>query len=278
MERITLHAARRWDRVEDQLHTTGLGGRVATTTTARILDSPQIGIRLGVTRTLELRANAARAERPPDFLELFGNQGSVAGNPALVPEHGENWDAGAAWSGGLASFHVTAEAAHFESRSRDLIVYVRNSPSSVKAQNISNARVRGAEFSLQLTAPAGLSLSASATRQSSVDQGDIPFWRGKQLPQRPEEQAFARIDWRNGPLRAGADVHYLGHNYLDRYNRDRVAARTLIGASLAFVPWLDGVLLTLEGKNLTDQRAHDVASFPLPGRSLFVSVQVRFGN
>ena len=35
--------------------------------------------------------------------------------------------------------------------------------------------------------------------------------------------------------------------------------------------------LTLEGKNLGDCAALDVAGFPLPGRSLFVSFDLRLG-
>ena len=84
--RLVLHAARRWDRVEDHLRSLVVGGTLASSDVARVLDSPQLGARLGLGRGLEVRANWARANRAPGFVELFGDQGSVTGNPALRPE------------------------------------------------------------------------------------------------------------------------------------------------------------------------------------------------
>ena len=70
------------------------------------------------------------------------------------------------------------------------------------------------------------------------------------------------------------DVFHLGPNFLDRSNRTRVAARALIGAGVWFE--LPGALrATLEGRNLGDRRATDVAGYPLPGRTLFVALESR---
>ena len=97
------------------------------------------------------------------------------------------------------------------------------------------------------------------------------------LPQRPEREGWARLDWTRSGLRAAVEVHHLGENWLDRANRQRVAARTLLGASLSVTPGLDALRVTLDGKNLGNQRAADVGGFPLPGRSVFLSCQLRFG-
>ena len=70
-------------------------------------------------------------------------------------------------------------------------------------------------------------------------------------------------------------MHYLGDNMLDPYNRLRVPSRTLLGASLAFSRQF--LTLTIEGKNLGDRRVSDVGGFPLPGRSLFVSLEAHAG-
>jgi hypothetical protein len=62
-------------------------------------------------------------------------------------------------------------------------------------------------------------------------------------------------------------------DFLDRANRQPTPARTLTGAtvSMRFGPLLRA---TIEGRNLGDVRAADVAGFPLPGRSLFVSCEL----
>ena len=277
-EWFTLHAAERWDRIQDRLRPVGVAGGAPRSDVARELDSPQLGTRIAGPRGFDLRANWARAERAPDFLELFGNQGSVLGNPELLPEQGENWDAGAAWSATLAPDVLGAvECIHFESRARDLIVFDRNSASSVKALNVSRALIRGEELSVRMSAPAGFSFSGSLSRQSSADEGAEPAYRGKRLPQRPEWQVYALLGWTMGRLRAAADVHYIGGNALDRYNSEWAASRALIGASVSMLVHRGGLRLALEGKNLGGGRATDVGGFPLPGRSVFFSCRARLG-
>lgn len=277
-ERLVLHAARRWDRIADRLRSLGVAGVLQSSDVTRVLDAPQLGMRLAARPGLELRANWARAARAPDFLELFGNQGSVLGNPALRPESAENWDAGLSGARALgADVTATLEWAHFESRARDLVVYVQNSQSSVRAQNVSRARIRGEELTLRLAGPRGGSASGSLTWQSARDEGPAPAWHGKRLPQRPEWQGYLRLEQAGRRTRASAEVQWIGDNFLDPYNGQRVPARALVGASVSLAPFARGPRLTLEGKNLGDERASDVGGFPLPGRSLFAAVEFRLG-
>jgi iron complex outermembrane receptor protein len=276
-DRLVMHAARRWDHLADRLRTVGVAGIVKRSDATRTLNAPQLGAWLSGPIGLELKANWARAQRAPDFLELFGNEGSVLGNAALKPEHGENWDAGARWSRARGAFSGAIEWAHFQSRPEDLILFVRNSQSSVRAQNVSRADIRGEEFSLELRSPGGLTAGGALTLQRARDRGIVPAWYGKRLPQRPERVAGAQLQWRRARFGAATNVQYIGDNFLDAYNRQRVTSRTLIGASLSAVPWAFGPRLTLESKNLGNRRATDVAGFPLPGRSVFVSCEARLG-
>lgn len=272
--RFVLHAARRWDRIEDHLRSFLVGGALSGSDVARVLDSPQVGARFGVGRGLEVRANWARANRAPGFVELFGDQGSVAGNPALRPESAENRDAGAAWRGRIGRGEAAFEWARFRSDARDLVVFVKNSPSSMKAQNFSRARIRGEEWSSRLELPWRLLLTAAWSWQSAINEGPLPaFWVGKRLPGRPSHQGRARLEWRGAGragLRAGAELELIGDNLLDPYNLQRVPERRLAGASLSVAPFPAALRLTLEGKNLLDDRAVDVGGFPLPGRSVFL--------
>ena len=277
-DRLTLHAARRWDRLYDRLRSSGVGGALVASDVVRELDSPQLGARLQVIRGLEVRANWARASRAPDFMELFGNQGSVLGNPALRPERAENRDVGLAWSGALpARAHGALEWAHFESRPRDLIVYMRNSQNNVRAQNVSSARIRGEELTARLTPRTGIAVMTSLTWQSAINLDTYRFWTGRRLPQRPGRQAYARLDLERGRVRAAADVQYIADNYLDPRNTYRVASRTLVGASLSLAAFSRAARVVLEGKNLGNSHVSDVGGFPLPGRSVFVSLDLRLG-
>ena len=162
----------------------------------------------------------------------------------------------------------------FRSDARDLVVFVKNSASSVKARNFSRARIRGEEWSARLALPRRLLFTAAWSWQSALDEGPLPeFWVGKRLPGRPSRQSRARLEWsaRGRPrLRAGVELEVIGDNMLDPYNQQRVAERRLAGASLSIAPFPAALRLTLEGKNLLDDRAVDVGGFPLPGRSVFL--------
>ena len=277
-DRVVLHAARRWDRIEDRLRSVTSLGRLQSTDVVREISAPQLGARIGVAGGLELKANWSRAERPPNFMELFGNQGSVLGNPALRPERGESWDAGARWAAAAASgLSGAVEWSHFESDTRDVILYVKNSQSSVRALNVSRGVIRGEEFSLSAGTRWGLSASASATLQQARDRGTARAYYGKRLPQRSERQANGRIEYRHARLGAGADLDFLGDNYLDQYNSapKHVASRTLLGAFLSVAVLGERMRFTVEGKNLGDRSVFDVGGFPLPGRSVFVSLDAR---
>lgn len=275
---VTVHAARRWDRLSDALRSVATGGGELRSDVVREIDSPQLGARIAPGSGLEFRANWANASRAPDFLELFGDEGSVRGNPALRPERTETWDAGGSWSGAVGpNARGALEWAHYESHARDLIAYVRTAPSSERAENISRARIRGEELSVRLSLAAGLSLTSALTWQTTLDQGDVPAWFGRRLPQHPERQAWVRADATRGPLHAVADVQFIGDDFLNRANTDRAPARSFVGASLSAEAW-PGLRITLEGKNLGDSRVSDFGGFPLPGRSVFASCEMRLGG
>ena len=278
-ERLTIHAARRWDRIVDHLRANGVAGLMTIADVARQLDSPQFGARVALPLGFDLRANWARAERAPDFLELFGNQGSVTGNPNLRPERGDNRDLGLGWSFSSGTREASFEWAYFDSRATDLILYWTNSPNTTRADNVSSARIRGEELSVRVRPIAPLAVSGSATWQSAIDTGPVSAWRGRRLPQRPGRQAYLRADVTHAALRASADLQYLGDDYRDRYNspRYRVASRTLVGASVS-AALRNAARIVVEGKNLGDRRVSDVAGYPLPGRSVFVSMEVRLGS
>ena len=277
-EGILLHLAARGDRLVDRIRWIEAGGLARANDVHRTLVSPQAGVRVTLPRRIELRVNASEARRAPDFLELFGNQGSVLGNPALDPERARTADIGLAWSASSGRrVTLDLDVAHFETRAEDMVVYVRHSQSSVRAENVSRARIRGEELTLRIAGPAAVSLTGSATRLDARDEGPVPYWNGRRLPLRPQFQSYARLDWRRRLFRVTGDVHAIGEDFLDRANLQPVPDRLLVGASLSFSPRAGRLRFTVEGKNLGDDRVSDVGGFPLPGRALFASCELRLG-
>jgi len=274
-ERLLLHAARRWDAQRETVSDTRSTGAVRTRSAERTLNAPQLGLRWAITDAVAFRGNWSRASRAPDLDELFGIDGSVTGNPDLRPESSESWDAGLAWTARAAGIAWTAEWSAHATHARDLILFERSSPRGARPVNVSAARLRGEEASLR-AAWRAFELSASTAWLSATDRSTISFYRGRRLPQRAGRQAFARLAWHEGRWSAASEVEYLGDTFLDRANFKRAPSRTLVALSVGARVGPAHVLL--EGRNLGDRLAEDVAGFPLPGRTLRAALTWDLGS
>lgn len=244
---------------------------------ADTLASPRLGARWDAAPGFSLFANGGRFYRQPTFLELFGNTGTILGNPDLEPEVGWSFDLGARYQ--LLPVLFT-EVTGFYRETRDLIVFEQNSQRTSIAQNVSRARALGVEVTGRARIRR-LELQGSFTAQDLEDRSATPFLRGNDLPGRPELQAFGRATIVDFAVEPFFEVDFTGKNFLDRANLVQSPNRTLLntGADLVLgrvVPELEGAGLLFEAKNLTDNRILDVAGYPLPGRSFFGSVRYEF--
>ena len=138
-----------------------------------------------------------------------------------------------------------------------------------------------------------LLLTTNYTHQDTRDESDDAFARGNQLPGRPAHEAYVRLElaWsRERPLPFGlarelwpgrvfTDVDLIADNVLtrSRVNPEIVPSRAYLGVGLQVtVPVVD-VVLAWEMKNVTDDQTADALRFPLPGRSMFITVSYGFG-
>ncbi|MGH9798677.1 MAG: TonB-dependent receptor plug domain-containing protein, partial [Candidatus Polarisedimenticolia bacterium] len=120
----------------------------------------RIGFRARLGGGWSLKGNAGRFFRIPDFIELFGDSGAIAGNPSLLPERGRSVDLGLVADlgpvDGAAPAGPRLQAARlqltlFETLAEDQIVFVGNPQRTVRAQNFGRARIRGVEADLALS-------------------------------------------------------------------------------------------------------------------------------
>ncbi|HUE31098.1 MAG TPA: TonB-dependent receptor [Verrucomicrobiae bacterium] len=293
-ERVALVPGLRWEVFRDDFPG-GTGVPAALQVRgARVRDflSPRLGLRVVPHPALTLLANAGRYAREPNLSELFGTRGVVVGNPRLRPETAFNRDGGfrltAPPLGPLA--HAALEYAYFDNQIDDLIVLVQNSQAIVRPENVTSAAVRGHEVSARGRLWERLGLTANYTHQHARDTGDVTFLRGKQLPGRPADEAFARLELAWSPLhplprvprlwpgRLFYEANVIADNFLDRANVRQVGSRVLHDVGLELGLPLAGVRLTLEAKNVGDDRTRDALGFPLPGRALFATVSYGLGG
>ena len=221
-----------------------------------------------ITHQLTLKSSVSQLARIPTLEELFGNRGTVHGNRDARPEDVFTRDVGVIATHGALEAQLSA----YRSDADDLLVWVQNSQNSSVAQNISAARMEGLELSARGTWRAW-SGDLAWTRQWTKDQGQVAYWRGKELPGRPRDEASLGLSTQQGPVRGFGEVHALSAFWLDRYNQQKVPARTLVdlGATYAFAEGTTDIVL--ECRNVGDVHAQDFGGYPLPGRSWALGVR-----
>jgi iron complex outermembrane receptor protein len=285
-ERLAVVPGLRWELVHDDFP--GAAG-------ARSEDflTPRLGVRATPVAAVTLLGNVGRYARVPNLTELFGDRGAIRGNSALRPEEALNGDVGFRLTppphGPLA--HVALEYAYFDNTIDDLIVLVQQSQGIVRPENVTAARIRGHEVAARARLWARVGVVANYTHQDARDVGDVPSLRGTQLPGRPADEGYGRLElsWsarhplplagpRLWPGRLYYETNVIGGNALDRANLRHVGSRVLheVGADVRLP--VGGLRLGVEVKNLGDDRTADALGFPLPGRAVFGTVSWGFGR
>jgi iron complex outermembrane receptor protein len=261
--------------------------------------SPRVAARARLADGVAVKGSAGRYFRAPTLVESFGDRGYVVGNPSLRAETGLSADAGLVIApadryGAVDRLYL--ELAGFASRSTDTIVQVPTAGLATVSLNLGDALIGGGELGLSARLHRTVTASLSYTFLESRQSDTMPSYQGKRLPQRPRHELYARVD---AARRVGgrllilwSDLSLTSGNYLDAANLRRVPARAFVGAGVKLEP-MAGLLVGVEGKNLTDQRVEtvelsppprpdltsspravtDFFGYPLPGRAIYATAE-----
>ena len=126
----------------------------------------------------------------------------VQGHAALSPELSDGVEAAVAWRHGGQELQLVA----FEQRLRDMIELRLVSPGTTPGtgtyvyENLSRARFRGLEASWLQRLGGGFTLNLG------YQYLDAHNAQGQRLDRRPRHAATARLDWQQGPWKAGVDL------------------------------------------------------------------------
>ncbi|MCA9602521.1 MAG: TonB-dependent receptor [Polyangiales bacterium] len=235
----------------------------------------------GVLPWLTLHASGASAVRVPSMVELFGDRGYLVGDSRLRPETSYTVDGGLTAGGRVGAADGHLEARGFATWTRDLIRYALTSQFQTVPENIARARLLGAE----LEASGGVRLGGdegtlrglvTATWLRAVDVG-----LDRTLPLRPKLQLYARPEW-TGPgvafidtVTLYADVTHVGSNFGDAANLVVLQARTRVGVGAVFGMAKGRLDAAFSIRDLGDTRGQDVLGFPLPGRTVFLTLTAK---
>lgn len=280
-QRLVVTATERFERQTNEFFDEGGALGLPPTPRGRFAEhnrSPSVGVRWQATPFLTVKGNAGRYYRLPTFLELFGNVGSVTGNASLVPEEGLNRDAGVVVAIDRAGPIRAAlfEVVYLDNEVDNLILFFPNSQRTSRPVNIGSARIRGVELSAAAGLGRQLRVAANYTHLDAKDTSDIPYYAGNQLPSRPRHEAGASATYARGVWRLTYELRLIGANFLDRANRQEASRRDLHNVVVGLETPVPGVTLSFEARNLADDHVTDVAGYPLPGRSFYMTLSYRY--
>ncbi|MBA3456456.1 MAG: TonB-dependent receptor, partial [Deltaproteobacteria bacterium] len=263
-----------------------------------VVPSPRLSARSLVTSDVAIKGSAGWYARLPTLLEVFGNRGYIVGTPDLEPERGPSVDLGAVWAPEKALGEVDrilVAGNLFANRAHDTIAIINYAGFVARAENIGTTQGYGAELVASGRLAKTVSVTASYTRLVTEQISNDVSVDGKAVPRRPGHVLYARTDVvRTLAGRVAAvwlDGTWQAESALDAANRARVPGRLLLGSG-ARVEIAGGLAVAISITNLTDDRVAyvpldpapspaltqtptpltDVAGFPLPGRSYYLSL------
>jgi iron complex outermembrane receptor protein len=267
----------------------------AQSTVVRTQWSPQVGVGLRIVTTDTWAADglvsAGLASRAPSFFELYGAEGTVVGNPGLRSERRAGGDAGlrAGSTDGDVGWQV--HYTFFDRRVDDLIVMAENGQGVAIPRNLQSAAIRGHELEAMIGWRQHLSVRGHYTLMDALQRSPDPTLQGQRLPWRSVHSGFVELTGSLHWFAASWQLDAASDWYLDEREQRPIPARVLQNASVLVRPPLAGApQLELTVQNLTDQRVQsveipdggqgvrvpraiaDFGGFPLPGRSVFVTL------
>ncbi len=229
-----------------------------------------------------LFANLSRYQRQPTLGELYGAGILVRGNAGLRPELGLSADAGAraVLRGGGFSLH--AEASAFVRRASDLVTYARAAQGYVVPINVGRARVAGLELGVGARALEHVELGCNVTLLDPRDttagrrlQNDfLPFMSRLVLAPRLLLTTGELSGYALSHAELAADLTYLSNRFADAAGLIVIPDQATLGVTAAG-SWFSGVVVSrVRVANVLDTQRFDIVGYPLPGRSLYVSLEV----
>ncbi len=229
-----------------------------------------------------LFANLSRYQRQPTLGELYGAGILVRGNAGLRPELGLSADAGARAVLRIAAVSLHAESSAFVRSASDLVTYARAAQGYVVPVNVGRARVAGLELGVGARAFEHLEVGCNV---SLLDPRDTTAGRRLQndlLPFMSRLVLAPRLLVTTGELAGhalnraelGADLTYLSNRFADAGGLIVIPDQATLGVTAAG-SWLAGGIVTrVRLANVLDTQRFDIVGYPLPGRSVYASLEV----
>lgn len=240
-------------------------------------------------KTFAAAVHGGYVSRAPSFLERFGVLGGYLPTANLRGESAWAVDGGVRASKKIGALRLSGEATGFATYANDLIVFTTQGQlRELKAENIGRAWIAGLE------ARAGakwkpFELRASYTLMGTQNDSGCALGVCPPLPGRPRHDLVIDALATVGLVRFRWGLDVLAGMRADDAGTIEIPARALQSIGVKFMPW-PGLEWALDVRNLFDERTAtypgflpgetlqkpiaDALGFPLPGRSVLLSVRI----
>lgn len=233
-------------------------------------------------RRFDVYANAGKYHRLATLGELHGASLLVRGNSNLLPEEGESYEVGARYQhphAGHAPWFAV-DLAGFTRTTRELITYVRTAQGYLTPINRNRTAAQGAELSLSTHPSSWLEASTQLTLLDLRDKSPDRTTTNDILPFSSRLSTATLLTLRSAPLlgafdEAGTTLKWLyqSSRYADPAGLGVVPEQSSLDVEV-FVQSFERRLTTRARlANALDSARFDVVGFPLPGRSVFASLE-----
>ena len=205
--------------------------------------------------------------RPPSSSELFGDRGTTKGNPDLIAEKSQYNEIGLSLSHSIMTFDTSI----YQRILTDTITPTTDSRGIISFENIAKTKHTGIELisSLDWSNQWRSSLNVTLQDNEIIDHSNHAFI-GNQVGDYSQIHSYFSTSWHWQNLTIlGSQTFQTGgyYNSLNSLPRDTKNEWNL-SATWQQVNWL----VSLEGKNLTDDRARDYPEIPEPGRQFYLKL------
>jgi vitamin B12 transporter len=244
--------------------------------------------RLGGLVTLDpfsLFASVGRYARVPTLGELFGTSVVVRGQPTLRSEEGATFDVGARFVRPAAAetAPLSVSLSGYLRDATNLVTYVRTAQDYLVPVNLGKARVAG----LELDASAGFarffSAELAATLTDARDRTPgrtlvndlLPYHSRLIVAPGVRARTPALLPFAVTRATLGTRLVYQSSRYGDPAGQAVIPEQASFDVDAALSGLGDAAVLRARMSDVFDAARFDVVGFPLPGRSFFVSLELR---
>ena len=229
-----------------------------------------------------IRAFYKRIFRNPTFDDLY--YGGI-GNPNLKPEYTNQYDAGITYTKALNGFfdYVTLTADAYYNDVTNKIVFIPKDAYNGSIQNFGKVNMKGLDAGIKTQATiatnykGSLFINYSYLQALNVTDPTSSVYLN-QLPYTPQNTLSVNAGIDNGTFGIYYNQVYASERYYTNNNlpADRIPGYSVSDASIVYHKLLNKRILqtSIEVNNLFNKSYYFVQSYPMPGRSVRLSIQI----